>query len=157
MKSLAGFLVVAALLLTGCEPAQNDAQLQESEAPASETVGQQESALGAGDCTVSLTCASGVTASCSGTNRQCSIDPNGLELVWCNGNSYGCRFVPAPCGCARDNCCSEVCALDPDCGSCTPGRSCTSDSQCGGTLSGRCNAITKKCSCIIGVDAEREN
>jgi|GEM_PF-6275387 len=155
MKTMAGILVVVALVLTGCEPLPTEAQPQGIEAAPSEVTGQQESSLASGDCTVSLKCANGSTASCSGTLKQCSIDNTGLDRVWCNNTAYDCLFTIPTCGCAQDNCCSEVCARDPDCGTCVPGRTCTSNSQCGGTLSGRCNTVTNKCTCIIGVDGER--
>lgn len=154
MKTMAGILVVFALALTGCEPALSEAQTQGGEATPSEATGQQEASLASGDCTVSLKCANGATASCSGTFRRCAIDDTGLERVWCDNTPYDCLFTIPTCGCGRDNCCSEVCALDPDCGTCTPGRTCTSNSQCGGTMSGRCNTVTNKCSCIIGVNGE---
>ncbi len=154
MRALAGIVVMLGMMLTACDTMPpTDPALQETATLPEEHAGTQEAALTQGDCTASIYC--GNWATCSGAAGQCSVNPAGFGSVTCT-NSSGttttthCNPIIQPtCGCGQDGCCSEVCARDPDCGTCVAGRSCTSDSQCGGTMTGRCNAVTKKCSCLI--------
>ncbi len=154
MKMMAGVLVSLVMMLTACDSTSGADQALENGAVSSEQHERtQEFSAVQGDCTASIYC--GNWASCTGSNGACSVNPAGFGSVTCTNsggtNTTFCNPIVQPtCGCSRDNCCSEVCALDPDCGTCVAGRSCTSDSQCGGTMSGRCNAVTRKCSCIIG-------
>ncbi|QSQ19122.1 hypothetical protein JY651_27650 [Pyxidicoccus parkwayensis] len=86
------------------------------------------------------------------TISEGSVNPDGSSSVGSEDASQTreATDISLPtCGCGQDGCCSEVCYRDPDCGVCVVGRSCYSNGQCGGTLTGRCNAVTKKCSCLI--------
>ncbi|WNG55328.1 hypothetical protein F0U59_11465 [Archangium gephyra] len=118
MKTMAGVLVMAMVMLTACGSVTGEEQVQGGEAaPSEQNLGTKESAL-TSDCTVSLQCANGSTVSCSGSSGACSASPatNGGSVT-CNGATTNCGIlIPTPCGCKRDGCCSQFCALDPDCG-----------------------------------------
>jgi hypothetical protein len=158
MKTVAGVLVMLGMMLTACDSMPVDPAQQEAATLPEEHEGTQESALTNGDCTASIYC--GNSASCSGTEGRCQAVPGTTAYPWgsvkCTTgtstvNEVFCNPLQVPtCGCKADGCCSELCALDPDCGSsaCVSGKSCTSDSQCGGTLSGRCSTSTRKCVCL---------
>lgn len=49
------------------------------------------------DCSVSITCPTGVVVTCNGTNSQCFVQENGVA---CNGVAYSCP--PTPVGCSWD-------------------------------------------------------
>ncbi|MFP2906864.1 hypothetical protein ACLESD_17820 [Pyxidicoccus sp. 3LFB2] len=154
MKMMAGILVALTMTLTACDTTPVAEQALENEAVSSEPHERtQEFAAVQGDCSVSIYC--GNWASCTGSNGACSVNPAGFGSVTCTNSSgtptttYCNPIVQPTCGCARDGCCS-LCVGDPDCGVCVAGKSCTADNQCGGGLNGKCNAVTKKCSCLVG-------
>ena len=119
MKTFAGILVVMGVMLSACGPMSNEDPVLEEQATLSEGSANPD---GNG----------GVASDDAAQSRDATA------------------IIQVPtCGCGQDGCCSEVCYRDPDCGVCVVGRSCTSDGQCGGYLTGRCNAVTKKCSCLM--------
>ncbi|MFE8595796.1 hypothetical protein [Archangium violaceum] len=117
MKTMAGVLVMAVVMLTGCGSVSGEEQLQGGEAaPSEQNLRTQEFAL-VGDCSVSLECTNGSRVSCSGTSAACSASPgtNGGSVT-CNGVTKNCGLTIPPCSCRSDGCCNQLCALDPDCG-----------------------------------------
>ncbi|NMO20373.1 hypothetical protein HPC49_36835 [Pyxidicoccus fallax] len=152
MRAVAGILVALGMMLSACDGGPNmDPAPQETATLSEEHERTQESAVSNGDCKASIYCGSWTT--CSGTEGQCSITPataTSLGGVTCNGVWTACRPILQVCGCGQDGCCSELCFSDPDCGplACVRGKTCTADSQCGGSSGGRCSTSTRTCVCL---------
>lgn len=119
MKTLAGVLVVAAVLLTACGAPSGEGAAQVDE---SSTLATQESAL-RGNCYVRVECADGSTRSCDGSSGACSANGGATESVTCNGVTSYCPAAPPPV--------------------CNHGAGCTTNSQCG--VDGFCT--NKRCVC----------
>jgi hypothetical protein len=115
MKMMAGVLVVAVMMLTGCGAAPAEEQLLAEAAASSEQQSQTQELTVAGSCTVSLQCSNGSSVSCSGTNGACSASAANGGSVTCNSVPKNCGLVVPTCGCKSDGCCSQFCAFDPDC------------------------------------------
>ncbi|WP_426756739.1 hypothetical protein [Myxococcus sp. Y35] len=117
MKSMAGIVVMALVVLTSCGPLPAEEQVQGGNEVTSEDHFQtQESAL-TGDCTVSIQCANGTSRSCAGTGFACSASGANNGTVTCNGISSSCSPILEPvCSCRADGCCNSRCLTrDPDC------------------------------------------
>lgn len=114
MKMMAGVLVMAVMMLTACGSVPGEDQVQGDAAALSEQHEQTQELATIGSCTVTLQCASG-SVSCSGTSGACSASAANGGSVTCNGVQKNCGLVIPTCGCSRDGCCSQFCALDPDC------------------------------------------
>ncbi|MFP2958557.1 hypothetical protein ACLEPN_12090 [Myxococcus sp. 1LA] len=113
MKSVAGIVVMALVMLTSCGPVSSEEQAQVG---AEEHIASQEAAL-TGDCYVQIECANGTTKSCNGTGFACSANGANNGTVTCNGVSSSCSPIIQPiCSCRADGCCNTRCTtLDPDC------------------------------------------
>nr|QLH55560.1 putative lipoprotein [Myxococcus virescens] len=113
MKSMAGIVVMALVVLTSCGPLPSEEQAQVG---AEEHFTSQEAAL-AGDCSVQIECANGTTRSCSGSGFSCTASAANNGTVTCNGVSSSCGLIIQPvCSCRSDGCCNFRCTTpDPDC------------------------------------------
>ncbi|AEI63003.1 hypothetical protein [Corallococcus macrosporus] len=113
MKSMAGIVVMALVMLTSCGPVPSEEQAQPV---AEEHIASQEAAL-TGDCYVRIECSNGAIKECSGTGFACSASGANNGSVTCNGVTQRCFPILEPvCSCFADGCCNTTCTrLDPDC------------------------------------------
>ncbi|RYZ34627.1 MAG: hypothetical protein EOO71_38410 [Myxococcaceae bacterium] len=117
MKTMAGVLVVAVMVLTACGTLPGEQQGQEPQATASNPNLQAQEASLARDCTVTIECADGTPRTCSGTAGACSASGSGSGSVTCNGVTTSCSIIieEPVCSCRSDLCCNRLCLNDPDC------------------------------------------
>lgn len=117
MKSTAGIVVLALVMLTACGTPPSEGQAQPN---TEEHMVSQEAAL-RGDCYVTVECADGTPRDCSGTAFSCTSGSAHNGHVSCNGVVSACGFVidpqPTCTTCSRfsDGCCNPFCLGDPDC------------------------------------------
>jgi hypothetical protein len=106
MKTMAGIVVLAVVMLTGCGVPPTEAEPAQT--------GQDESgrvsAFATKDCSVSIHCADGTSRSCSGTNGACYASGSGNGSVTCNSSTYTCPSSLPTCAT------TAKCFSNADCG-----------------------------------------